>query len=120
MDLKSRQKAFAHRGLQAPRDLVVLADAQDDETRRWVYATGLTANGASSTTTRLARAAAGLALEGMASPAERQALERSIRRHAVYDRAALAERAPYGRPPAQKSTPERWAPRSPTFRGGRR
>ena len=105
MDLKTRQKAFAQRGLQAPRDLVVLADAQDDETRRWVYATGLAAAGASSTTTRLARAAAGLALEGMASPAERQALERSIKRHAVYDRAALAERAPYGRPPAQKKHP---------------
>ena len=47
MDLKSRQKAFAQRGLQAPRDLVVLADAQDDKTRRWVYATGLAAAGAS-------------------------------------------------------------------------
>ena len=55
MDLRTRQKAFEQRGLQAPRDLVVLADAQDDETRRWVYATGLAAAGASSTTTRLAQ-----------------------------------------------------------------
>ena len=105
MDLRTRQKAFAQRG---PAGAAGSGGARGCAGRRNA-ALGLTrracAAGASSTTTRPARAAAGLALEGMASPAERQALERS-RRHAVYDRAAPAERAPYGRPPAQKSTQE--------------
>ena len=103
MDLPTRRRAYARRGLATPRDLIILSDARDDAARRWVYATGLSAVGASSVTTRLARAAAGLALDGLPdASSERDALARSIRRHAVYDRAALAERAPYGRPPRPK------------------
>ena len=98
MDLAARKRAWTG-SVARPGDVAVLSNCEDDESRRWVVDAALGASGASGVVTRLAYAAAGLALDalpadGAAAP-RRAALRRALRRHELYDRCAFAERAPY-------------------------
>ncbi|KAH8063976.1 hypothetical protein JL720_13000 [Aureococcus anophagefferens] len=75
MDLAARKRAWTG-SVARPGDVAVLSNCEDDDSRRWVVDAALGASGASGVVTRLAYAAAGLALDalpadGDAAPAPR-------------------------------------------------
>ena len=98
MDLAARKRAWTG-SVARPGDVAVLSNCEDDESRRWVVDAALGASGASGVVTRLAYAAAGLALDALPADGDaaprRAALRGALRRHELYDRCAFAERAPY-------------------------
>ncbi|KAH8073201.1 hypothetical protein JL721_3184 [Aureococcus anophagefferens] len=98
MDLAARKRAWTG-SVARPGDVAVLSNCEDDDSRRWVVDAALGASGASGVVTRLAYAAAGLALDALPADGDaaprRAALRGALRRHELYDRCAFAERAPY-------------------------
>ncbi|KAH8055357.1 hypothetical protein JL722_8260 [Aureococcus anophagefferens] len=96
MDLAARKRAWTG-SVARPGDVAVLSNCEDDDSRRWVVDAALGASGASGVVTRLAYAAAGLALDALPADGDAAppALRGALRRHELYDRCAFAERAPY-------------------------
>ena len=64
MDLAARKRAWTG-SVARPGDVAVLSNCEDDESRRWVVDAALGASAASGVVTRLAYAAAGLALDAL-------------------------------------------------------